>query len=309
MEAPMRHPRLTLGLPNFGEFLRADDWRRLLDIAEAAEDAGVDALSVVDHVVLGGDLDRYPYGSFPGGPDAPWLEPLTTLSAIAGRTSRIRLATGILIAPLRPAALLAKTAATLDVISGGRLDLGVGTGWLAKEYEALGLDFAERGRLLDQTLAACEALWRGGPTAFASPRLSFADVYCHPVPAQPGGIPLWLSGKANHRNVERVARFGSGWIPSPTARPDEIAAGVERLHTALKESGRDPASLRVRVGLRPRRDLSGDLDLDLSLAALPELVRSGGTDVLVLLPAFCPDAALTDQFLRRLVPAFRSATA
>src|SRR5690606_7793795 len=121
------------------------DWRRLVDLARIAEDTGCDRVVVVDHVVMGRNTDAYRWGRFPTGPDAPWLEPLTVLSAMAAVTRELRLATGILIAPLRPPALLAKTAATLDVISEGRLELGVGIGWQKEEYAALGLDWADRG--------------------------------------------------------------------------------------------------------------------------------------------------------------------
>src|SRR3954452_14948302 len=136
---------LSLGLPNFGGWV-GNDWRTLLDIARAAEDAGVERIVVTDHVVLGYGTDAYSWGRFPTAPDGPWLEPLTCLTAIAAVTERLRLATGILIAPLRPAAVLAKTVATLDVMSGGRVDLGVGVGWHREEYDALGLDFKARGR-------------------------------------------------------------------------------------------------------------------------------------------------------------------
>src|SRR5690349_23959577 len=130
---------------------------------------GIDKLVVSDHVVFGEHLDAYGNpatggtagGRQPTGPDGHWLEPLTTLSVIAGTTSRVRLGTNILLAALRRPAVLAKTAATLDVLSGGRLDLGVGVGWQREEYEAVGLDFQDRGRLLDHTLEVCQALWRG----------------------------------------------------------------------------------------------------------------------------------------------------
>jgi alkanesulfonate monooxygenase SsuD/methylene tetrahydromethanopterin reductase-like flavin-dependent oxidoreductase (luciferase family) len=139
---------LSVGVPNFGPWC-AGDWGALLDVARAAEAAGVDRLVVTDHVVLGPHLDAYAWGRFPTAPDGPWLEPLTVLTAMAGVTRAVRLSTGILIAPLRPAAVLAKTVATLDVLSGGRVDLGVGVGWQREEYDALGLDFDDRGRLLD----------------------------------------------------------------------------------------------------------------------------------------------------------------
>ncbi|HYJ23340.1 MAG TPA: TIGR03619 family F420-dependent LLM class oxidoreductase [Solirubrobacterales bacterium] len=305
MSRAQLQPRLQVGLDNFGDFLPRERWRELLDIAAAADEAGVDSISVVDHVVLGGDLGAYPYGPFVGGSDGPWLEPLTTLAAIAGRTSRVRLATGILIAPLRPPALLAKTAATLDLLSAGRLDLGVGTGWQAKEYEAVGLDFGERGRLLDDGLAACQALWGGGPAAFSSPRLGFDDVYCHPTPVQEGGVPFWIGGELHPRNLARLVRFGRGWIPSPTARRRKIGADIECLDAALVEAGRAPREVRVRVGLPVARDEQGRPLLEPSLAKLPALRELGATDIYVSLTQLCPDPAEAPRFFDALVAGFR----
>ncbi len=296
-------PRLHLGLANYGPTTVP---ARLLDDASAADAAGIDALTLVDHVVLGGNLGRYPYGAFPGGPETPWLEPLTMLAGIAARTSRIRLATGVLIAPLRGAAVLAKAAATLDLLSGGRLDLGVGTGWLAKEYEAAGLDFADRGGLLDDTLAACEALWRGGPTAFSSPRLSFDDVWCHPTPAQRDGIPLWLAGELHRRNLDRIVRHGSGWIPSPTATVDDVRAGVDAVHQALASAGREPGSVRVRVALPVIRDDDRRPQLDRSFAAVPDLLAFGATDVHTPLGQWCRNPADVSLCCERLVRAWRA---
>src|SRR5207237_1783610 len=109
-----------------------------------------------------------------------WLEPLTLLTAVAAITSTIRLATGILIAPLRPAVLLAKTAATLDVLSGGRLELGVGTGWQQEEFEALGVSYEDRWQRTDDAIAACRVLWRDLPSTFESSTLSFHGFFCAP---------------------------------------------------------------------------------------------------------------------------------
>ena len=160
-------PQLSTSLATFSA---ADPggWDHLLERARLLDAAGVDRLVVSDHVVFGEHLEAYARpevggvagGVQPTGPDGHWLEPLTTLSVLAGTTSQIRLGTNILIAALRRPVVLAKTAATLDVLSGGRLDLGVGVGWQREEYEAAGLDFARRGRLLDQSLEVCRTLWR-----------------------------------------------------------------------------------------------------------------------------------------------------
>src|SRR6195256_4655227 len=116
-----------------------NDLRAVVEAARAADGSGVHQLVVPDHVVMGTRTDRYPFGTFPYGPEEPWPEPLILLAAIAGATERGRLGPGILISPLRPAVLLAKPAATLDQVSHGRLDLGVGLGWQREEFEAGGV--------------------------------------------------------------------------------------------------------------------------------------------------------------------------
>jgi len=292
-------PSLTLGLPSYGTYL-GGDWARLTGLAAQAEQAGFDRVSLSEHLVMGPATDSYPYGTFPGGPEGPWLEPLTVLAAIGAVTSALRLGTSVLLAPLRPPALLAKTAATLDVLTGGRLDLGVGTGWQAKEYEAVGLAYADRGRLYTDALAACTALWRPGPVSFRSGSLSFDDVYCSPLPVQEGGVPLWISGKLTERNLDRIVRFGRGWIPAPTAGFRDVREGVPRLRAALRAAGRDPASVQVRVSPRPVRDEAGQLDLAASAARIPGLVEIGGTDIFLQLEAWCPDARDAAGFLAEL---------
>ena len=192
------------------------------------------------------------WGKFPVPPEAPWLEPLIVLAAVASATSRVRLATGILIAPLRPAVLLAKQAATLDVLSRGRLDLGVGTGWQREEYDAEGIDFAQRGALLSDTIAACKVLWSDTPAALDTPTLSFRDVYCEPKPLQAGGVPLWIGGSLHARNLERLVRWGDAWIPIMGATIDDIADGARRIADAWRAAGRDPAGLQVQAPLRDR---------------------------------------------------------
>jgi probable F420-dependent oxidoreductase len=297
-------PTLTVGLANYGSTYAPDEWHRFVDLARAVEDAGFDRLVVVDHVVMGPHTENYAWGTFPVPPDAPWFEPLIMLGAIAAATERVRLATGILIAPLRPAALLAKQAATLDVISGGRLDLGVGTGWQREEYDASGLDFAKRGRLLDDTLAACTALWRDLPAAVDTPTLAFRDIYCAPQPLQPGGVPLWIGGALHKRNLERMVRWGDAWIPIMGASLDDIADGKRRIEGAWRDAGRDPAALRVQAPLRVERGGDGRPDLARSMASVPDLLAAGATDVHVTLRAFNADVADAPAVLAEIVRRF-----
>jgi probable F420-dependent oxidoreductase len=301
-------PTLTVGLPNFGTFFPLAEWYRFVDLARVAEDAGVDRITVVDHVVMGPNTDAYSWGKFPTPPDAPWLEPLTVLAAMAAVTTRIRLATGILIAPLRPAVLLAKQAATLDVLSQGRLDLGVGTGWQREEYDAEGLDFARRGQLLTDTIAACKVLWRDTPAALDAPTLSFRDVYCDPKPVQPGGVPLWIGGALHKRNLDRLVRHGDAWIPIMGESVAGIATGAEEARAAWRAVGRDPDLLQIQAPLPFARGDDGRPDVARSMESVGELMAAGATDIHVYFAAFCRDPADAPRVLDAVVTAFRAAT-
>ena len=301
-------PTLSVVLPNYGSLLAGDNWREFVDVAVSAENAGVDRVIVVDHVVMGRNTDAYVWGRFPTPPDSPWLEPLTVLTLLAGATSRVRLGTGILIAPLRGAAVLAKTAATLDVLSGGRLDLGVGTGWQAEEYAAAGLDFGRRGQLLSDTLAACKALWTDSPAAVELRTLSFTDTWCEPKPVQPGGVPLWVSGSLVRPVIERVVRWGDGWIPIMTATTDDIREGSARLRQEFAGAGRDPSALQVRGPLPMVRTPDKALDLDATLGGVAELVDAGVTDIQVTFQALSREPAEASALLADLAKGFAAAT-
>lgn len=310
-QGPSR-PTLTVTLANFA----AEDpggWEHLLARAEVFDRVGVDRLVVSDHVAFGEDLEAYGRpelggtagGRQPTGPDGHWLEPLTTLAVVAGRTSRIRLGTNILIAALRRPVVLAKTAATLDVLSGGRLDLGVGVGWQREEYEAAGLDFARRGRLLDETLAVCRTLWSERRADFAGEHVSFEGIHQMPEPTQPGGVPIWVSGRVNPPVVARVGRFGAGWIPWGDDAADPVA-GANRMRTALDRAGFDPAGLQI-AGRLAIADRSLDAIAD-AMAGVRAQVDAGVTDLRLglRLPA---DPAEAEVTLVAVVEAFRRATA
>jgi probable F420-dependent oxidoreductase len=300
-------PTLSVGLPNFGDTFPAGEWRRFLDLARAAEDAGIDRIVVVDHVVMGPHTEKYVWGKFPVPPDAPWLEPLTMLTAIAAVTTKVRLATGILIAPLRPAAFLAKQVATLDQMSGGRVDLGVGTGWQREEYDAQGLSFENRGQLLDDTLAACEVLWRDTPAALDAPTLSFSEIYCMPKPVQEGGVPIWIAGTLYKRNLARLVAHGAGWIPIMGESVEGIASGAQQVRDAFTEAGRDPSALKVQAPVRMAMGDDKRPDLAATMASVPDLVAAGGTDVIVTLKAFARDADAAPAALVRIREAFDAA--
>jgi probable F420-dependent oxidoreductase len=304
-------PTLSLALPNFA----ADDpggWDHLVDRAQVADEVGVDRLVVFDHVVFGENLDAYGRpevggtagGRQPTGPDGLWLEPLTLLAYVAATTARVRLATGILIAALRRPVVLAKTAATIDVLSRGRLDLGVGVGWQREEYEAAGLSFEGRGRALDETLAVCQALWREHDATIELGGQPVEHIHQMPKPRQPGGVPIWVSGTLNPRVIARVARFGSGWIPWG---PDALdpTAGLAQLRDALEAAGRTEP-LQVAGTLPAVKDDRGGLDLDRTMDAVPALVDAGITDFRI--PFAVPrERAEAAEQLAEVVTAFRAA--
>jgi probable F420-dependent oxidoreductase len=296
-------PTLSVGLANYGSTFPQGEWHRLCDLGRAADDAGVDRIVLVDHVVRGPRTENYQWGTFPVPPDAPWFEPLTVLAAIAAVTTRVRLATGILIAPLRPAVLLAKQVATLDQLSSGRVDLGVGAGWQREEYDAEGLVFADRGRLLTDTLRALKVLWSATPANFDSPSLVLRDVYCEPKPLQPTGVPLWIAGTLHARNLARLVDVGDAWIPIMGETIEGIADGGRMIRDAWTAAGRD-ASLQVQGSMAIVAGPDGRPDLARSVAQVPELLAAGATDVSVPLRAFARDVADAPRVLTELVQRF-----
>jgi len=304
-------PALSLGLRNFS----VEDpgtWDPLIDLARTADRTGVDRVVVSDHVVFGENLDAYGRpevggskgGKQPTGPDGHWLDPLTLLTFVAGSTSHVRLFTGILIAALRRPIVLAKELSTLDVLSNGRVDLGVGVGWQREEYDAAGLSFEGRGRLLDHTLEVCQTVWRERDAGYDSDELHFEHIHQMPKPVQDGGVPLWISGTLNRRVIDRVVRFGAGWIPWGDDIADP-AKGIGVMREALAAAGRGDDVLQVTTGLPIVKDADGNLDLARTMEGVPPLVDAGITDFRVY--AVPSDPSEAADFLEGLVGAFRAA--
>jgi probable F420-dependent oxidoreductase len=309
----VRTPELSLYLTTYSDAPQ-HDWRATLQLAQAMDTAGVDRLVVSDHLVFGENLEAYSDPSIggqaggrqPTGPDGAWLEPLIVLTAIAATTTRIRLGTAILLAALRRPAVLAKQLATLDVLSEGRVDLGVGVGWQREEYEAAGLSFNGRGRLLDHTLEVCQTLWTQQRASYSSAELSFDGIHQMPKPVQSGGVPLWISGTVNNAVARRIARFGSGWIPWGSAYAD-IPAAITAMKDKIAEFGGDPSDLQVQGVARVVKNDDGSIDYSASTAAVPALVEAGVTDI--RFPASLTadhDRAL--DIMSSLVAAFRDAS-
>jgi alkanesulfonate monooxygenase SsuD/methylene tetrahydromethanopterin reductase-like flavin-dependent oxidoreductase (luciferase family) len=207
---------------------------------------------------------------------------------------------------LRRPAVLAKQLATLDVLSEGRVDLGVGVGWQREEYEAVGLSFEDRGRLLNHTLEVCQALWTQQRVSYQSAELTFDGIHQMPKPVQPGGVPVWISGTVNNAVARRIAHFGSGWIPWGAAYED-LPGAITAMKDKVREFGGNPTDLQVQGVTRIAKADDGSIDYAASVAGVPALVAAGVTDV--RFPAsLTADRDRALEILSPLVEAFRGVT-
>jgi probable F420-dependent oxidoreductase len=221
-------------------------------IVQRGEALGFHSVMIADHVVFPAAIaSKYPYtvsGEFPGGGDA--LEQLTLVAFVAGRTHRLRLVTSVMILPYRNPVLTAKMLATIDVLSNGRLTVGVGVGWLREEFEALAApDFERRGAASDEYLRIFKTLWTESPASFAGEFYRFTDLRCLPRPVQKPHPPIWIGGHSAPA-LRRVARHGDGWHPvganaAVPLRPAELRDSLEQLFRLTEAEGRDPAALTI----------------------------------------------------------------
>ncbi len=215
------------------------------DYAQTVEDLGFDYLLAYEHV-LGANPERPGGWSGPYTHQHPFLEPFVLFAYLAGLTQRLQFATGILILPQRQTVLVAKQAATLDVLCRGRLRLGIGLGWNQVEYEALGEDFHTRGRRIEEQVTLLRRLWTEPLVRFEGREHIVSDAGLKPLPVQ-RPIPIWFGGAADPA-LRRMARLGDGWMPN-TMPPDQGRPLVETLRRYLAEAGRDPASFGIDVRL------------------------------------------------------------
>jgi probable F420-dependent oxidoreductase len=227
-------------------------------LARASENAGIESLWTVEHVVVPvGYESAYPYsptGKMPGDETAPIPDPLAWLAFMAAHTKTVRLATGILILPQRNPVILAKEAATIDVLSEGRLELGIGIGWLAEEFEAIGVPFDERVGRTEEYVSALRALWSSDET-FSGDFSSFSNARSYPKPVQQDGIPIVVGGHTKAA-ARRAGRLGNGFFP---ATPATIGDLVDEMRRAAKDAGRDPDAIEVTTGGPPSVDFAKSL--------------------------------------------------
>ncbi len=203
------------------------------DYAQAIEDMGYDHLTVADHVIGANPETHELWGPYTH--ESQFHEPLVFLGFLAAVTKTIELATGIVIAPQRQTALLAKQTAEVDVLSGGRLRLGLGIGWNHVEYEALGEDFTTRGKKLDEQIELLRHLWTNELVTFEGKWDKITDAGINPLPIQQP-IPIWMGGWADPM-LRRIARSGDGWLA--LFRPDDSRETIDKLHRYVAEAGRN----------------------------------------------------------------------
>lgn len=284
------------------------DGRDLGDLvrwARIAEDAGFDSVMISEHIVLGPDAsDKGVMANprayaLPGNQDpfTPWPNSLMLLSAMASVTSRIRLVAAAVLAPLRHPLLLARELGTLDLLSEGRLVVQPSVSWSRDEYAAMGVPFAERGRILDEQLAVMDLVFGNSPASYHGQYFTFDDIYLEPKAFRPDGPRMWFGGQTAHgKVVERLVRYGHGFHPLGAPSAEDMRAIGE----AMAAAGRAMADLEMIGGVRV--DFPDDhscADIGKAMASVPEQLEKGFTTICVKpsmfiddagdLPAFCAD--------------------
>lgn len=263
-------------LPPYRSGVAADpDW--MTRFALLVESLGFESLYVVEHVVVPADYETtYPYspsGRMPLPEDCPIPDPLDLAAFLLARTDRLRLATGIVVAPHHHPLVLAKRAATLATLSGDRFTLGVGVGWLREELEATGVDWATRGERTDECLDALRTIWTDQPASFAGERFAFDRVWSQPCRS----VPLHVGGHSGAA-ARRAGRFGDGY--QPLGLDDEVLARrLVTLREAAEAAGRDPTAIEVTLGV-PLAQLDAATVEDRARVGAHRLLVSTGTEEL-----------------------------
>jgi probable F420-dependent oxidoreductase len=221
----------------------------LRTLGRGAEARGFESIWVAEHVVMFDDYDsQYPYadnGRFPGGGDTGLLEPLTALTYLAAVTERIRLGTGICLVPQRNPVYTAKQVVDLDNLSGGRVDFGIGVGWLKEEFDVVAAPFAHRGARTDEYLQVMRALWTDDPSSFDGDHYQLRECRMYPKPVQSPHPPIHVGGESDAA-LRRVARHGQGWYTF-NRKPEELDEPLERLDQLLAAEGRSREDIELSV--------------------------------------------------------------
>ena len=225
-------------------------------VAQAAEKAGFDFLSANDHIIVPAKLgSAYPYtqgGVWSASEHGHCFDQLATLAFVAGCTETLRLLTSVMVVPHRPVIQTAKMLATIDVLSNGRLILGVGAGWMEEEFKLLGAPFEDRGRATDEYIEAFKELWTKERPSYKGQHVDFDNLIFAPKPIQKPHPPIWVGGESPAA-MRRTVKLGDAWYPGnnnqqkPLDTPARLKAGIAELHKLAEESKRDPNSLGVTL--------------------------------------------------------------
>ena len=218
----------------------------LAAIGRAAEEAGLVRVWFGDHIVYPVEYTpNYPSptGRLNYNPASPQLDVIVAMTWVCAATTRIGVGTSVMVIAERQPVWLAKQLASLDRLSNGRVTLGIGVGWCAEEYEALGVPFSRRGARTDEYIRALHVLWTEDKPSFQGEFISFPPLYCNPKPAQPGGIPIWVGGFGSAA-FDRVARLGAGWVAGK-ADPAKLEAGIAEIRKRAADLGRDPNEIGI----------------------------------------------------------------
>ena len=220
---------------------------QVVGLAQLAEGLGFESVWTFEHTMVPVEYEsKYPYnkdGKMGGGSDAPFLDPLITLTAVAAHTKTLRLGTGVNILSQANPLLLAKQAATLDLLSNGRFMLGAGIGWLKEEFDAMGVPFERRGARFDDYIVAMRKVWSGEVVEHQSDFLNWSGFQSYPLPVQEGGVPIVIGGTKG-KAFERIARYAQGWF-APTNDAASLAPMLDDLKAACSAQGRDYSSVEI----------------------------------------------------------------
>ena len=244
--------RFGMHLPQWGSIATRDG---VLGIARVAEEVGFHSVWVGDHVAWPARWESsYPFAAAPPvTPDQGFLEAFTVLAAVAGATERVRLGIGALVLPLRHPLMVAKVAATLDVVSGGRAELALGAGWLREEFEVLGEPFDGRGARFDAAIDLLRHAWAHGHVEGSGPEYHFDEAIIRPLPAQSGGPPLLIAGMTRAA-FRRAASLGDGWY-AVGAKVEELSDGRAQIEAERQRLGRTgPFTVATVIRLDPDRE-------------------------------------------------------
>lgn len=262
------------------------DAANAMRLARLAEASGFDTVFAVDHVLLPDTYEStYPYaasGRLPGDRTAPMPDPLIWMAFAAAVTTKLRLQTGVIILPLRDPRVLAKQVATLDFMSGGRIDLGIGVGWLREEFDALGVPFTRRGRMADEYIGAMRALWREDGAAFQGEFVSFSGVSCNPKPPA-RSVPIVIGGHSEAA-AKRAGRLGDGFFPSIGSQVDTLPL-LDLVRRTAEVAGRDPGAIEMITGCPGALPGAGGDPVE----AVAARAKLGVGQVVLPIGAFMPD--------------------